>query len=58
MENLHLENKLIIKISLKRLREGGAAIFIEQKMNHQKDKVGNTFINPLLINNLRLWERS
>lgn len=44
-QNIILVN---IKSSLKRLIEGGAEILTAIKINHQKDKLGIVFINPLI----------
>lgn len=55
---LHLKilfNKLI---SPNKFKVGGAAIFPAHKRNHQIDKLGKKFNKPLLINKLRLLNRS
>lgn len=50
-----LFNKLI---SLNKFKEGGAAILHELNKNHHNVILGIKFINPLLINKLRLPKRS
>lgn len=45
---------IIRKISLKRLRKGGAAIFAEQARNHIIVRCGNIVAIPLVRNTLRV----
>lgn len=41
-------------ISARRFREGGAAILITEKINHQKVMAGNRAWNPFSKNSLRV----
>lgn len=45
-------------ISLRRLSDGGAAIFAAANKNHHRDIVGMIFINPFIRNMLRVCEFS
>lgn len=46
---------LVIRIiSLNRLIDGGAAILIAQKMNHQLDIIGDSIYIPFMRNSLRV----
>lgn len=56
--NLQETKEFIKKISLIKFKEGGQAILIEQKINHQIDKEGNIDIRPLFKKILRVPERS
>jgi len=42
-------------ISLKRLSDGGAAIFAASMRNHHIDNCGTIAIIPLVMNDLRVW---
>lgn len=46
---------MIRNSSLRRLEDGGAAIFIAQFMNHHMVSVGNAVIIPLVRKILRVW---
>ena len=49
--------RILVKsiISLKRLSDGGAAIFAANIRNHHMDSCGIIAIIPLVINDLRVW---
>lgn len=49
---------VIRRISLKRLIDGGAAIFAAVAINHQRVRVGNTIIIPLVRKILRVCVNS
>lgn len=51
-----IEITLVINIiSLRRLKEGGAAILAERIKNHHIDKVGVSINMPFVKNLLRVW---
>jgi hypothetical protein len=54
----HPNTLLIRPISPTKFNEGGAAIFLEHNKNHHIDILGIKLSMPLLINNLRLPNRS
>lgn len=49
---------MIRRISLKRLIDGGAAMFIQANINHIMDILGRTDSTPLVIAILRVWNIS
>lgn len=49
---------VIRKISLRRLRDGGAAIFDEANINHHIDMVGIALSKPFIRNILRVCDLS
>lgn len=49
---------VVIKISLMKFKEGGHLILKAQNKNQNIDILGIILINPLLIKNLRLKQRS